>query len=1184
VFFKNRATEATLGRSGSSFLHEPFEAQAKRSPLACAVVHGKRRLTYHELDKWSTQLAKYLRSLRCGPESKIVIHLEPSVEMLGAMLAALKTGGAYVPISTTTSKSRLRCLLKDINPAALITVSRCVENDIQSSPFPIICLDTQSELIGAQYLEPFRAEVLSENLAYVIYTSGSTGEPKGVMVSHRGICNTLQWRQENFSYTPADRILLTLSFTFDASLFQLFQPLMVGACIVIPEVEHGGDPARIIRLVRNNSVTILATTGSIWRLLVNEPELTQCVSLRLAFSGGEPLDPGVPIKLKRSLGIEINNMYGPTEASMEATYSSCLPGEPISIGRPIANVKAYLLADNLQPVPSGKEGELYLGGLGIARGYLNDPAMTAERFQPDPYSTTPGSRMYRTGDICRWLPDGRLEYIGRRDRQVKVRGHRVELGEIEAVIQKSLLVRDSTVVLSDDKIVAYIVRENEDISETRIRKYLRSILPSYMIPPIIIFLGALPRNSSGKVDRGALPRPQRPPLKEMSRAHSLEQVLAEMWERCVGVCNIEGDDNLFELGVDSFHVAVFSRQLEELLGEIVHTVVVYDAPTVNRLARYLRLNYAGSISRLFDKSPRGLAKAAINRSLDRSAVATLRELIRPLPARSNPVEIKNSRAIFILSSPRSGSTLTRIMLGAHPALFAPPELQLLNFNTLGDRRNAFSASRDEFWLQGTIRAIMELKDCGADEAARVMTEFEQLDMPTKQFYAFMQSGLGDITLVDKTPTYSLDMRVLRRAEEDFHNACYIHLIRHPADVIRSFEEARLHVFFPPFLTREHDFTSRELGELVWDVCEDNIGEFLQSVPPDRQHVIQFEELVSAQRRTMEKVSDFLGISFHTEMINVYSTKNQRRLMTEPAHPLGRMLGDVKFQKHGRINPDRGKSIGRYSEVTLSEVTQELARGRGYAANTGSNAILECFQVRGSAPALFCVHAADGDVWCYRELARKLGEQRPFYAFRVLPDDDGATLCGSIQGLASYYVQKLREVQSCGPYQLGGWSFGGLVAFEMALQLAAVGQEIGVLALFDSYLPRSNVLAPGVPAVDLSEEYAEGYRTAKPRPTVGGPVSRRSEVEEFVGSSQKIYLTAVKLGRSYAPNSRLRRVVVFEAQDQLRVDRSVFKEWSDVADDVRRHSTPGDHFSIMQSPNVDALAMNLERYLLPARLN
>lgn len=1207
-------------------LHQLVQAQARRTPTATAIVQGAEQITYAQLEQRAEKLAAYLRRDGIGRGHRVSLLLDPGIELLVALLGILKSGAAYHPLASSTPPQRIQLLLEDLGAALLISRRALVANDL--TPLcPLLLLDEEAAAIAAVADAPTDAEPDPQELAYVIYTSGSTGKPKGVMVPHASVCNTLQWRQSALPFRPTDRLLLTLSHAFDASLFQLFQPLLAGACLVIPETDLGGDPVRIIQAVRRHTITILGVPPTLWRHLLGEPALDACDSIRLAFTGGEALSADIAAAIQRRLGVALNNMYGPTEAAVEATWWTYTPGASVSLGRPIANMRAYVLDEDLEPVPVGVAGELYLAGAGLARGYLHDPQTTAQRFLPDPFDAG-GGRLYRTGDLCRWLPDGTLAYLGRQDYQVKLHGHRIELEEIEIVLQGSPAVRECVVMVREDnpgakRLVAYVVAgpnagtvpESGLAQDTAaLRRHLGAHLPAYMIPANFVFLAAIPRNTSGKPDREALPAPPATttaPPTDTRAERPLEAFLAALWEQTLGVTGIGDDDNFFDLGGSSIQVAILARKLEETLGEFLYTVAFYDAPTVAKLAHYLRLNYARAVIRLFGAGAMAGVEATREPPVSPEDIAHLGRIVRSLGPRPGPPPVtKNPSALFVLSPPRSGSTLFRIMLGGHPALFAPPELVLLNYNTLGERRRALASERDNFWLQGLVRAVMEAGGLDERAATELIADGERHELPVKDLYARMQDWLGGVTLVEKTPHYALDPATLARAEADFANARYLHLIRHPSPVISSFEEARLQVFFPPFFTEAHSFGTHRLAELVWDLCHQNILAFLADIPRERRYAVRFEDLVGDPTKTMRGVADFLGLPFHPAMADPYRKKKQGARMSDAHHSLGRMLGDVKFEKHGRIRAESAqRRQGRFPEAELGTVTRELAQRLGYVLQGRRPRHLVALQETGTLAPLYCVHPAGGTVSCYRELSRSLGSERPFHAFGT-PLEAEVARHGSVQELAATYIAELRRQQPQGPYQLSGWSFGGLVAFEMALQLTAAGEQVPLLALFSSYLidaqgPKRALRLRDFALEFLNERGLDLRALDTPGGAQGDPrgLGRKALMYQALARAKAAGVVAadldfaafrrlmvrqrlrfrahVQIGRRYQPGGRLPRMLLFDATDRSLDGQGPFAPWDDFVADIERHESPGNHFTMLRAPNLDSLVTVLQRHLADA---
>jgi FkbH-like protein len=409
----------------------------------------------------------------------------------------------------------------------------------------------------------------------------------------------------------------------------------------------------------------------------------------------------------------------------------------------------------------------------------------------------------------------------------------------------------------------------------------------------------------------------------------LEEVLAELWCRALSLDAVGIHDNFFELGGTSIQGVFVINRLQERLGEIIHVAVLFDAPSVAELAAYLSHQYPAAVARLSGASAGSQNSPTVHApgedSVQASDIALIRKIIKPLAPRRLAAPVpKNPAACFILSAPRSGSTLLRVMLAGHPELFAPPELELLSFNTLNERRAEFSG-RHSFWLEGTIRAIMQIRCCDSEEARRIMQSCEDKGMGTLELYGLMQQWIGGKMLVDKTPSYALDLEILRRAESGFENARYVHLVRHPCGMIRSFEEAKLDQIFFRY---EHNFGRRKLAELVWQVCNQNILAFLKNIPPERKCRISFENLVAQPESVIKQLCNFLHLSFHPDMLEPYKDKSSR--MTDGIHKESKMLGDVKFHQHNRIS---AQVAGRWKEILaeelLCEASRDLMRDLGY---------------------------------------------------------------------------------------------------------------------------------------------------------------------------------------------------------------------------------------------------------------
>ena len=909
-------------------IHELFEAQVERTPDAAAIIFGDEQLTYRDLNRRANQLAHHLALVGVGPEVRVGIYLERSTEMITGLLATLKAGGVYVPLDPAYPQERISFMMRDSGAQVLLTQKRFLGTLSENLP-QVICLDDESSGIRNQSEHNLDSKISNSNLAYIIYTSGSTGTPKGVMIEHQGICNLAAAQIHAFQIEAGSRVLQFAPFSFDASVSEIFTSLLEGATVVLGKYESMLPGSGLIDLLREERITTVTFPPTV---LSSLPDAL-LPSMKTIVSAGEACS--AEIIERWGANNRFLNAYGPTEVTVCATIAECngKTGNP-TIGKPIPNTQVYLLDKNLQPVPIGVTGQIHVGGHGLARGYLGQPGLTAEKFIPNPFSPTEGSRLYSTGDLARYKSDGQIEFLGRIDEQVKVRGHRIEVGEIEAALMSHPQVREAVVIAreggeGEKRLVAYVVAgEQGRASVNELRAYLKERLPEALVPSAIAMLDALPKTVSGKIDRKALPAldRSRPDLKEgyTEPRTELEIYIAEMWQEILGLDKIGVHDDFFELGGDSIRGAIFINKLQERLGQQVYVVILFDAPNIADLTDYLNRHYPEAVAKITGTSALTPAPAPSER-IDDVKLKQIRRLIPSLaPFNAEPRAAKNPSAIFILSPPRSGSTLMRVMLAGHQQLFAPPELELLGFNTLGERKAAFSA-RYGFWLEGTIRAIMQIKGCDADRANKIMQECESQNMSVKQFYRLMQEWAQGRTLVDKTPSYALDMEVLKRAEEYFDNAMYIHLLRHPYGMIRSFEEAKLEQVFFRY---QHSFSNRELAELIWIVSQQNIVSFLEAIPRERKYNVRFEELVKRPSKALEGICGFLGLEFQSEMIQPYLEKQNR--MTDGIHPLSKMLGDVKFHEHSEIDSSVAERWREhYREDFLSETTWQMAESLGY---------------------------------------------------------------------------------------------------------------------------------------------------------------------------------------------------------------------------------------------------------------
>ncbi|CAJ7756569.1 syringomycin synthetase [Burkholderia pseudomallei] len=584
-------------------IHQLFEAQVDRKPEAIALTFDGRRLSYAELNARANRLAHYLQARGVGPDRLVALCAERGIEMVVGLLAILKAGGAYVPLDPSHPPERLRRMLDDTDPAAVLVddigadALASFESHVAArSPRVHLSRDIAQWRACSPANPPTPRERAARRLAYVIYTSGSSGEPKGVMNEHRGVVNRLWWMQQTYALDERDAVLQKTPFSFDVSVWEFFWPLMSGARLVIAKPEGHKDPAYLSELIDRERVTTLHFVPSMLQaFLEDEGAARGCGSVKRVMCSGEALPPSLVKRFYRCLpDARLHNLYGPTEAAVDVTAWACDAeegGASVPIGRPIANTRIYVLDEYGQPVPRGVAGELYIGGVQVARGYLNRPELTRERFVDDPFVA--GGRLYKTGDLARWRTDGSLEYLGRNDFQVKIRGFRIELGEIEAQLAKVAGVRETVVLARDSgspagekRLVAYYTG-NADVAA--LREQATRHLPAYMVPSAYVRLDAWPLTPNGKLDRRALPAPADDAY---ARAEyeapqgAKEEALAAIWKDLLPVERISRHDNFFELGGHSLLVIGLSEKLRAA-GLHADVRVVYRASTLADLAAHL---------------------------------------------------------------------------------------------------------------------------------------------------------------------------------------------------------------------------------------------------------------------------------------------------------------------------------------------------------------------------------------------------------------------------------------------------------------------------------------------------------------------------------------------------------------------------------------------------------------------
>ena len=589
--------------AGEGLIQKLFEEQVLARADSTAVVCGTKRLSYAKLNSRANQLAHRLMGLGVRPDDRVAIFVERGLDMIVGLLGILKSGGAYVPMDFDHPTDRLAYLLNDSAPIALVTQTH-LRGKLPRQELPVVLLDEAGSGTGLAHESELNPEIVgldARHLAYVIYTSGSTGDPKGVLNQHNAATLRVRWALNQYGLTCEDRVLQKTPLGCDFSVWEIFLPLSVGSLLVMARPGGHQDARYLIDEIECRGVTTLFFVPSMLQMFVDELSPGNCAAVRRVLSSGEALPGSLQTQFFLKLPhCELWNLYGPTEGTIDVTCWRCDPDRyesSVPMGRPIENAKIYILDRYNHPVSVGVAGEIHIGGSGVARGYLHRPQLTAERFVCDPFSSDSQGRMYKTGDLGRWRPDGNIEYLGRNDFQVKIRGFRVEPGEVEAHLLKCTGVRDAVVIVREDqegdrRLVAYLTsRDEEKLSCAKLRSALAARLPSHMIPNAYVVLDKLPLNTNGKLDRSALTAPDDSSvvIREYEPPHGdIEQALAKTWQGMLGLERVGRQDNFFELGGHSLLGMKLLAGLAEQFSVRFPVSAIFQYPTLEGLASLIQ--------------------------------------------------------------------------------------------------------------------------------------------------------------------------------------------------------------------------------------------------------------------------------------------------------------------------------------------------------------------------------------------------------------------------------------------------------------------------------------------------------------------------------------------------------------------------------------------------------------------
>jgi amino acid adenylation domain-containing protein/FkbM family methyltransferase len=996
-------------------IHGLFESQAVMQPDAVALVTEEGSLTYAALNRRANQLAHYLVARGVRPDTRVGICLERGLDMVVGLLGILKAGGAYVPLDPAHPPHRIAYMVRDSGCVLVLSHSylRPVL-DLEDAPAPLFFFDESEQLLAQQDVHDPQARVLglrADHLAYVIYTSGSTGMPKGVMNQHDGVVNRLLWARDAYAIGQDDRILQKTPFNFDVSVWEFFLPLLAGAQLVMARPGGHKDPDYLARVIEKQAITTLHFVPSMLQLFLEHVTLrTACPHLRQVLCSGEALPYSLQLSFHRHLpAVELHNLYGPTEAAIDVTAWHCVPETHVGIvpiGRPIANTQIYILDAHMRPAPLGVSGELYIGGVGVARGYINRPELTTERFVASPF--VPGAKLYKTGDLGRWLDDGSVEYLGRNDFQVKIRGMRIELGEIEHALLACPGVGHAIVIAQPDhggeqQLLAYLLPQKQSqIAVESLRAQLSARLAEYMVPSAFIVLDAFPVTANGKLDRRALPMPDlaaRQSAQYEAPSNTVETTLANLWQQLLDIPRVGRHDHFFELGGHSFLAVQLLSKLRTELGVEVGLRELFLAPTLHRFAE------------------------VVGQRRDSQRYSNL------VPIRPEG----SGRPLFLVHPGGLGSLRYAHDIARH----LDPDVPIYGLAPRGlvDGEDVLQAVED--MAENYLRAVRHIQPHGPYRLAG-------------------WSAGGTIAYEMANQLVGADERVEFLGLIDTHSAYQPAAAKANGEALDAEGHGRFDGIAAVLAWLPADLPAARMAKVKRHAAERNLDAMLACcqedglLPPDvepdilRRHVVAALALDTALRRYC--------IHRIPVSVTVFAATQDEAPSCIPGWE--RIAG-----KNVRIIPIAANHMtiteGEHLEVLVREMFTLLQQAEHASQNYAEHEYEPCVTIqhgrKGITP-LFCMPGAGASVTALFELSQALGPDIPVYGLQPRGLCGDMTPYVNVESAAGAYVRAIRQIQKSGPYHLLGHSYGGWIAIEMARQLERAGETIGSLTVLDTEAP------------------------------------------------------------------------------------------------------------------------------------